>query len=178
LAAAGSQLMKSLLVWLLFLLAIPNCAKATQVPNPYPNELQGFRFYDTYLAPLQPYISDLALVVKVLGSDRGIELRCWSIYPTFLGEGDWAHDIEGRLASVDIAPKQRVSMLGVKFSSAFTRRQFIVAETNLVCDVYSDSFGLQYWVYAESSTGVKKGDLWKIIYERSEKVKQQIEGPH
>jgi hypothetical protein len=167
-----------LLVLLLLLVAIPDCANATQFPNPYPNELPRFRFYGTYLAPLQPYISDLALVVKVLGSDQGIELRRWRIHPTFLGEGVWGHDIEGRLASVDIAPKQHVSMLGVRFPSAFTHRQFSVSEINLLFDVYSDSFGLQYWVYAENSTGVKKGDLWKIVYEPSEKVKQQIEGPH
>ena len=164
-----------LLVLLLLLLAIPDCAKATKFPSPYPNELPRFRFYRTYLAPLQPYISDLALVVKVLDSDQGIELRRWRIYPTFLGEGVWGDDVEGRLASVDIEPKQPVSMLGVKFPPAFTRTQSRVAEINLLFDIYSDGFGLQYWVYAE---GVKKGDLWKIVYGPSEKVKQQIEGPH
>jgi hypothetical protein len=163
-------------IFMLSLLAIPTCAKTARSRNPYPNELTRFIFYGRYLAPFQPYISDLTLVVKVLGSDQGIELKRWRIQPTFLGEGVWSHDIEGRLASVDIWPKQRVSMLGVKFPAAFTHRQFIVSEINIAFDVYSDSFGLQYWIFAQNSAGGKKDDLWKIVYGPSEKIKQQIEG--
>ena len=101
--------------------AISATAKAAPSRNPYPNELPGFKFYVKHLAQLRPYVSGRTLVVHVLGSDQGIELRRRRIRPLFVGKGSnvkdhpWAKDITGRLASVSIRPKQRVSMLGVKF---------------------------------------------------------------
>src|SRR5712691_12343164 len=106
--------------------AISATAKAAPSRNPYPNELPVFKFYVKHLAPLLPYVSGRTLVVHVLGSDQGIELSRWRIRPLFVGEGGkvndhpWANDVTGRLASVNIRPKQRVSMLGVKFPAVFT----------------------------------------------------------
>ena len=163
--------------------AIPASAKDTLSRNPYPNELPGFRFYVKHLAPLRPYDSDRTLVVHVLGSDQGIELSRWKITPLFVGEGSkvndhpWAKDITGRLASVDIRPKQRVSMRGVKFPVAFTHSLGSVSEVNVACDVYSDSFGLQYWLYAEDSAVGKKGDLMEIVYGPSRRIKRHVLRP-
>ena len=52
-------------------------------------------------------------------------------------------------------------MLGVTFPAVFTRSSGGISEVNVICDVYSDSFGLQYWLYAEDSAGGKKATSWK-----------------
>lgn len=168
---------------ILVLLAIPATGKATPPPNPYPNELPHFRFYVKYLGPLRPYISDRKLAVHVLGSDQGIELSRWRISPSFVGLGNtvnghtWVKDVTGRLASIEIRPKERVSMLGVKFPAAFIHSLGGVSEINVSCDIYSDSFGLQYWLYAEDSAVGKKGDLLQIVYGPSERIERQVVGP-
>jgi hypothetical protein len=158
--------------------AIATTGKDTQSRKPYPNELPGLKFYVKHLAPLRPYDSDRALVVHVLGSGQGIELNRWRIRVLYVGEGNkWAHDITGRLASLNIKPKQRVSMLGVKFPNAFTHSSGNVSEVNVICDVYSDSFGLAYWLYAEDSAVGKKGDLMEIEYGPSRRIEREVVGP-
>jgi hypothetical protein len=161
----------------------PAAAKATLSRNPYPNELPGFKFYVKHFTPLRPYVSDRTQVAQVFGSTQGIELRRWKITPFFVGgaskvnDHPWAKDITGRLASVNVRPKERVSMLGVKFPAAFTHSFGDVSEVNVTCDVYSDSFGLQYWMYAEDSPVGRKGDLMEIVYGPSRRTEQQVLGP-
>jgi hypothetical protein len=151
--------------------------------NPYANELLGFKFYVKYLAPLRPYVSDRALVVHVLGPDQGLHLSGWRIWPLFVGDGNkvnghlWAQDASGRLASVRIIPKRRVSMLAVKFPAAFTHSTGGVSEINVPCDVYRDNFGLEYWIYAEDTPTGKRGDLMYIEYGPDERIERQVVGP-
>ena len=136
---------------ILFLAAIVAYAKMTKSPTIYPNELPHFKFYAKYLDPLRPYTSDHVSVVRVLGSDQGIELSQWRIRPLFIGEGKNSAvrpEMIGRLASINVKPKQRVSMLGVKFPAAFTHSMGSVSEINVSCDVYGDSSGLEYWLYS------------------------------
>src|SRR5260370_38375743 len=71
----------------LALMTIVACAKATQSPIAYPNELPHFKFYAKYLDPLLPNISNYASVVRVLGPDQGIELSHGRIEPLFVGKG-------------------------------------------------------------------------------------------
>jgi hypothetical protein len=155
-------------------------AKATRSSTAYPNELPHFKFYAKYLEPLSPYVSDREAVVRALGSDQGVELTHWRLRPMFVGEGSTsnghasAQGITGRLASVVVRPKQRVSMLGIKFPPEFSRSLGNVSEINVSCDVYSDSFGLQYWIYSEDWHDGKKGDLKEIVYGPSEKVERQV----
>jgi hypothetical protein len=157
----------------------PAAAKTAPSQNPYPNELPGFKFYVRHFTPLRPYASDRTLVAKALGSDRDIELSRWKITPLFIGEGSKFNDhprtkdITGRLASINMRPKQRVSMLGVTFPAVFTRSSGGISEVNVICDVYSDSFGLQYWLYAEDSAVGKKGDLMEIVYGPARRVERQ-----
>jgi hypothetical protein len=163
----------------LALISIVTCVKATQSPIAYPNELPHFEFYAKYLGLLRPYVSDHASVVRVLGSDQGIELNHWRIRPLFVGEGKDSTvrpEVVGRLASLNIRPKQRVSMLGVKFPATFTHSLGGVSEINVSCDVYSDRFGLQYWIYSEDWRAGKKGDLEEIVYGPSEEAEQQATG--
>ena len=68
-------------------------------------------------------------------------------------------------------------MLGVKFPAAFTHSLGSVSEVNVSCDVYSDSFGLKYWLYAEDSPVGKKGDLMEIEYGPSRRIEREVVGP-
>ena len=167
---------------ILFLVAIPG-TMATQPQNPYPNELPGFKFYAKYLTPLRPYVSEKGSVVRVLGSDQGTELGDWRIRPLFMGKENsvnghaWARDLTGRLANIELTPRHIVSMQDVKFPAAFTHSLGGVSEINVSCDVYSDIFGLQYWIYAGDSSEGKKGDLMQIVYGPSKRIERQTIGP-
>jgi hypothetical protein len=164
-------------------LAPPAYPSTTNSQNPYPNELKRFKFYARYLNPLRPYVSDRDLVINVLGDSAGVDLTHWRIQPLFVGEGSsindhsWAKNVTGRLAEVAIRPRQRVSLLNVKFPSAFTHTYGSVSEINVSCDVYHDDFGLEYWIYAEDSPAGKKGDLMEIRYGPSESTRREVEGP-
>jgi hypothetical protein len=168
---------RSLLSLLMLLLLVGSVSpKGVGFSNPYPNELPGFKFYGKYLAPLRPHVSTLATVVHVLGSDQGKETSGWKIRPFFVGKSTsvdgrtGTNDVTGRLAHVQITPKEPISMLRVKFPAAFTHSVGGVSEINVSCDVYSDSFGLEYWLYANDSATRKKGDLMRIIYGPSGRV--------
>jgi hypothetical protein len=165
-----------------FLIMIGIYPKATRSSTAYPNELPHFKFYAKYLEPLSPYVSDRAAVVRVLGSTQGVELSHWRLQPLFVGEGSTsngyagAQGVTGRLASVVVIPKHRVSMIGIRFSSAFSRSLGNVSEINVSCEVYSDSSGLQYWIYSEDWHGGKKGDLEEIVYGPSKEIERKVTG--
>lgn len=140
----------------------------------YPNELHGFKFYTKYLSPLRPYASEIAAVVQVLGSDQGKTVDGWRLWPLYVGD---AGPTKGRLAQVHVIPQKRVSMRRVKFPAAFSHSVGGISEINVLCDVYSDNDGLQYWLYAEDSAFAKKGDLMHIVYGASPKMEPQSSYP-
>jgi hypothetical protein len=55
-------------------------------------------------------------------------------------------------------------MGAVKFTGAFTHGHNSLSEINIGFDVYSDRFGLEYWLHEENSEWGKKGDLYWIVY--------------
>jgi len=143
-------------------------------PNPYPNELIRLRFYAKYMAPLRPNISDLKTVVRVMGSDEGLQLKDWRILPLYsCPDPTTTCPAANRLASIDVSPKHRVSMLGVKFSPAFKHSSGGVSEINVTCDVYKDDFGLEYWIYSADFASGKKGDLLEIVYGPNKQIEQK-----
>jgi len=167
---------RSLLLSFLALAAAAAFARSPQSSKLYPNELPDFKFYAKYLSPLRPYISDRTAVISVLGPDERIEAGHWRIQSFFVGKGEDSKirpEVVGRLAEFRIRPKQRVSMLGVKFPAAFTHSFGSVSEINVSCDVYSDSFGLEYWIHSEDWRNGKKGDLYEIVYGPSKEVERR-----
>jgi len=165
----GSDLRRFLVTLALipFLMATPFSMSATNRSNPYPNKLPGFKFYAKYLHPLRPLTSMRPQVVKVLGSDDLIEVGQWRIAPAFLVEriGPENKISANRLASINITPKERVSMLAVKFPAAFIHSHGEVSDSDgCPCDVYSDKFGLQYWLTAGDYGSRNNGDVYEIIY--------------
>jgi hypothetical protein len=61
-------------------------------PTRYPNELQGFKFYAKYLAPLRPGVSDREEVRRVLGDTAAVKRSGWTIFPTYTTKGGPVYD--------------------------------------------------------------------------------------
>jgi len=169
----GRQAAVLILCCLALIATLTAPAAGTGELSSYPNELPNLKFYDRYLKPLRPYISDKAAVVRILGSDQGKELDTWRIRPFFVAQDERSTvqpDLVGRLAEIEITPKHRLSMFGMNFPKAFVYGGGSVSEINVSCDVYSDSSGLQYWILSENSKVGKKGDLLRIVYGHSEEL--------
>ena len=144
-------------------------ASSTFAPrNPYPNEIRGLKLYERYLQPLTPRKSDAAQVHKVLGSDGTLQLKDWRVVALYsYDEGDLICSHAGcadRLASVEVTPTHRVSLRGFKFPTTFSRSWGSISEINVACNVYSDDFGLEYWVVSKSDRTYLMGDLLMIRY--------------
>jgi hypothetical protein len=70
----------------------------------------------------------------------------------------------GALYQITIRPDAIIPMSAVKFSPSFDHCHVSVSEINISFDVYSDRFGLEYWLHEEDSKLGKKGDLYCIVY--------------
>lgn len=159
------KLFAALLAGTLIIAAKLNAA----TPNPYPNEISGMEFYSHYLAPLLPGQSDWKQVVRVFGSDEGLDLKNWRVgvlYRCAVGDSVTCshgprNDI---LDTIEVTPKSRVSLKHFRFPAAFAHGFGGVSEVNVTCDVYTDQNGLQYWVISRNYRGYRKGDLLKIDY--------------
>jgi hypothetical protein len=136
--------------------------------NPYPNEIKGFKFYARYLAPLRPLQSDEKQVVQVLGSDHGLDLKNWRVGVLYSCSEDFiscSHGPRnGPLDTIVITPKRRVSLQHLRFPETFSHSYGGVSEINVTCDVYTDKFGLQYWVVSGDFPPRKIGDFLWIKY--------------
>src|SRR5689334_15682050 len=129
----------------LTMLAMTLGAGQSQAPARYPNELPGFRFYESHLKPLEPYASDHDTVARVLGSTEVSQTNGWRIQPFFIGKDNDSTitpELVGRLADIEITPMRRVSMLGVKFPKTFTQGGGGIPEINISFDVYRDRIRL------------------------------------
>ena len=148
-------------------------------PELYPNELNGMHFYARYLAPLRPLRSDTQQVAQVLGSTQGMELKDWKVVVLYSCKEDSLACSHGPrndpLDTIVFWPKHRVSLSDVTFPAAFTASQGGVSEINAPCLIYSDAFGLEYWVVSNDFASYRKGDLLMIRYgpPRSEKMTRQ-----
>jgi hypothetical protein len=138
------------------------------VTNPYPNEIKGLEFYERYLTPLRPLVSDSNQVIQVLGSDGRLELKDWRLMALYSCTQDFTTCSHGprndAFYAVEITPKRRVSLRHLKFPAAFSHSYGGVSEINVTCDVYTDQYGLQYWIVSSDFPSHKKGDLLWIQY--------------
>lgn len=147
---------------LLFVTIFAGAKSASQ--NRYPNELKGFKFYTKYLAPLRPGVSGKEVVRRVLG-DTAAQRNGWSINTTYsMKSGPVYNPTLGPLAEIIIRPDGVIPMGTVKFAPSFSHCHTSVSEINISFDVYSDRFGLEYWLHQEDSKWGKKGDLYQIVY--------------
>jgi hypothetical protein len=82
--------------------------------------------------------------------------------------------IIGRFWVSTEAPKHRVSLRRIKLPSMFSHAYGGVSEMNVTCDIYSDDFGLEYWVLSDDFQSYRKGDLLMIRYGLSRAAKRGI----
>jgi hypothetical protein len=144
--------------------AIVAGAKSTS-HGPYPNELKGFELYAKYLAPLHPGVSSREAVRRVLGDTAPVQRNGWTIMPTYtMKSGPVSNPVLGSLAEIAVRPDGVIPMGAVKFPPSFTHCHASESEINISFDVYSDRFGLEYWLHEEDTTWGKKGDLYRIVY--------------
>jgi hypothetical protein len=144
------------------------CSLYATSPNPYPNEINGLKFYEQYLNPLTPHKSDTAQVVQVLGSNQGLELKDWRIRALYSCAEDFLTCSHGPrndlLDTIEVTPRHRVSLRRFKFPALFSRGSGGVSEINVTCDIYADEFGLEYWIVSQDFPSHRKGDLLMIHY--------------
>jgi hypothetical protein len=153
-------------VAILFLAGLISIVGHATPADPYPNEIGNLKFYDHYLSPLLPGRSDAKQVIQVLGSNQGKELEEWRIGVLYSCDGDpipCSHDAN-RLYEIQVTPTHRVSLSHQRFPSSFIHGYGAVSEINVTCDVYTDSFGLEYWVVSNNFPSYRKGDLLRILY--------------
>src|SRR4051812_46902294 len=92
-------------------------AGAGDIPQRYPNELKGFQFYEKYLAPLQPRVSDTEAVRRVLGNAAAVRRNRWTIYTTYEAKsGPVSNPTQGPLAEIIVKPSYVIRMGSIKFS--------------------------------------------------------------
>ena len=150
---------------LVFLFVTVSAGAQSTSHSPYPNELKGFRFYAKYLAPLRPGVSGEEAVRRVLGDTPAVQGNGWTIIPSHsMASGPVLNPALGSLAEIIVRTDAVIPMGAVKFPPSFTHCHSSVSEINISFDVYSDRFGLEYWLHEEDSTWGKKGDLYRIVY--------------
>jgi hypothetical protein len=133
--------------------------------NRYPNELQGFNFYAKYLAPLEPGLSSREKVRHVLGDTAAVRRGGWTIGTVYaMKSGPVYNPTLGSLAEIIIRPAGVIPMGAVRFPVLFAHCHSSVSEINISFDVYTDRFGLEYWLHEEDSRWGKRGDLYRIVY--------------
>jgi hypothetical protein len=141
-------------------------AGAGDSPNSrYPNELQGFKFYSKYLAPLQPGLSGRDAVRRILGDTAAVKRTGWRILPSYTTSGGPVYNPTlGPLYQISLRPEGAIPMAGVRFPPQFDHCHSSLSEINISFDVYSDTSGLEYWLHEEDSKSGRKGDLFQIVY--------------
>ena len=172
-------------------LLLPDRVQA-QAPPRYPNELAGFRFFES--APwrtLVPLSSTMADVRKVLGDPQeAIDLahynsypgdataeaplfiyqfdKAWKVYIYFAGPklypaNGLSKTVFGRLFSIDLISEEPLHFLK-KLPKPFVRKPTLAADAGW--DEFRDCSGLCYSVYTSSTPygKTKPGDLNRISY--------------
>lgn len=93
----------------------------------------------------------------------------WDVYIYFVTRDDAGrpgqmHGLRGRVRSIDLIPRGRVSFAKVVFPSAFVKHHVVAADA--AWDEYADDQGLTYAVYSSRPAHVdaRPGDLDRIIY--------------
>jgi hypothetical protein len=160
-------------------------------PNPYPNELPGYRFFrQAKWNSLRPLISTMADTRRVLGKpDEAVDVAQYTqSYPgdDAAKEPVWTYHVNqnwdrlvyftrycfhplpkkvpgDRLCSIDLIPRNRITM-NLPLPNEFNKQH--VDAVDAAWDEYSDGTGLRYEIYtSKPQYGVKQiGDLNRISY--------------
>ncbi len=173
---------------IILLLMVSTCVWAQGTP-PYPNELSGYRFYQTAKwRKLTPALSTIADVRALLGNPENATdlangadpypgdehvtsvvftysrlMRGWDVLIYLRNSCGGGAEIP-RLCSVDLLPHKRTPFAQVKFPDDFVKKH--VTAVDAAWDEYSDGSGLRYEVYSTKTPYGNQlpGDLNRISY--------------
>lgn len=186
-----------LITILTFLLTLVLASPAQAQNEPYPNELNGFEFFGNgKLKGLKPGVSTKETVKNIFGEK--CEYFCdysedWTVTFSFYEIDQTKEEINEKgektlyyidskylwkLRSIELRPKKQISLAEVSFPSGFEktikRRQLTNVEKGrgrlINYEVYQDSFGLIYEIYAKpvnevnNEKGYNKGDVASVLY--------------
>ncbi len=170
------------------LLATPAGQSPSKGGSPYPNELPILKIYEqAKWNSLKPYVSRVSDIEKVLGKPVAVydELLHtdvpgfqddpdWTIVIDVVGEGgDLPDSVAGRVLSIELYPKKRVSLVGADFS-AFRGATYAGRDEETTS--YYDKFGLRYVVFEKDTANGRfhAGDLKRIIYGPSDEATAKL----
>ena len=183
--------MKRSLSIALLLLLVFSAPSAAQRPRPkavsalkYPNELPQLKLYEkAKWKELEPMVSTEEDVRRVLGDVLAIYEfdPDWLVLLSFVGRGShtngkpWPESLTGRVASITLRPRKRLSLKGVKFPPAFKWGGGHASHSDATWDVYSDGSGLKYYIFSNKTGEHEPGDLYQIEYGASDAlIERQI----
>jgi len=192
------------LSFLVFLAAAGLSSVLAEDKSPYPNELEGYRFFQTARwKSLTPLVSTMADVRKALGEPAEAKdiAHYGEPYPgdaaatqpifTYDVDDNWylivyfvksdlsdPKELRARvpdlLYQIALIPRRKVSFKEVVFPGAFKKRNVTAADA--AWDSYGDGSGLVYEVYTCSTMHGKRepGDLNRINYGPSDEAVRKI----
>jgi hypothetical protein len=146
--------------------------------HPYPNQLPGYEYYEKFLTPLLPEKSSLKDAEDKLGSDSSRAHDGWHIttYSTCTESYKICEQIpkaQQKVYQFEFVPTMTISFAGINFPDKFAIGGGFASgsdiDGSIKFNVYTDDYGLEYWLHASNSKYGKKGDLFKIVYKAIEK---------
>ena len=171
-------LMASLLVTLFFSFGQAQ-KSAGKRSDPYPNEVPSLQLYKgAKWKSIAPFGSTKADVEKIMGKPVPIMIDGFGWIPGYDSDPDWkivvfyidegggcAKSLEGRVSSICLWPKKRISFKGIVLRPQFAQSG-LRDERGVDFTVHRDSFGLSYSLYDHDSPdgSFKAGDLSQVSY--------------
>jgi len=154
----------------------------------YPNELPNLKIYEhAKWKTLKPYVSTFDDIQKLLGKPVPVyDELLHTFFAGYQDDPDWIIVIDvvdrnaelpdsvvGRVLTIELYPKNRVSLVGADFS-AF--RGATYSANQEVFTSYYDRFGLRYVVYEKESADrrFQVGDLKRIDYGPSDAETERL----
>ena len=150
----------------------------------YPNELPNLKLHEqAKWGALKPYVSTIDDVERLLGEPVAVYDELLHTYVAgFQDDPDWTimidvvggggnlpDSVAGRVLSIELYPKKRVSLVGANFS-AFRGATYTGPDEETTS--YYDSFGLRYVVFEKDTANGRfhAGDLKRIDYGPSDEA--------
>jgi hypothetical protein len=106
--------------------------------------------------------------MQVLGPNGRLDLQDWSIDTLYSCTEDVVTCSHGPrndlLYSITVTPKHRLNLKNVHFPTVFSRRYGTASEIKVVCAIYSDASGMEYWIVSKPYKTCGVGDLLWVRY--------------
>lgn len=171
------------LALLILVLATSSSTRCQVASNAYPNEIPHLQLYSASLTSIIPLVSRMADVERVLGRDTtGKRIGPWSVVVYSVGKGGTCNgkpmpeELVGAVSSIKASPVERISLAEYSFPAAFSVSRVYVTHSPGPFDVYTDEYGLAYWICTKDTETIRKGDLWCVEYKAPPDLERRLRG--